>query len=176
MVNRIVSVDETFSLSAEVRARLGEDLGATAPANVLAMTVHNPSEETAVSASSTTFSALAPALLTATFVAPTSGKVTVELEAHINSCTSQGFWGLLLNGTLAVATKTRVCGPVTADQGFRARATVLLDPLTPGTAYTIQWAVAVSTGSMAVRMGGTATGAGNGLSGPAMMIVRDAPF
>lgn len=171
-----VHVDEAFALPTKVRDRLNADLTSTAPANVLAAVFYNPGEETALATNSTSFNALGPALLTTSFVAPASGKVTVDLAAHVNASSGQGFWALLLNGTLVPTTKTRVCGPITIDQGGRYSATMLLEGLTPGISYNIQWAAASSTGGLAHRFGGTNAVAGNGLSGAGVMIVRDAPF
>lgn len=176
MVNRVVSVDEAFTLPPPVRAKLSDDLGASSPGDVLGILAHNPaSQEQYTNPNGTTFTAVAPGALVVTFVAPSTGRVTVQLEAQIHVCVDNGgFWALMSAGAVVQGSRVRVTGPVTADQGGRRSATVVVGGLTPGVSYTYEWATAAtSTGTFSMRAGGTTVGAA--LSGPAVMIVRRAP-
>lgn len=176
MVNRLVSVNDTMALQPEVLARLKTDLDTTAKATVLGMCHHNPDTQAEYGVNTTLFASLAPAILKVTFVAPASGKVTVDLSAYVSSCADQGFWALVSAGAVIQSTKTRVSGPAALDKGFRCQATVLVEGLTAGQTYTFEWAAATSSGGMSLRMGGGPQGANSALAGAATMIVRDAPF
>lgn len=176
MANRVVSVDETFTLPAPVRTKLQSDLGATAPADVLGMTVANPTAQQRVShANGSTLTAVEPAVLTVTFTAPLSGRVTIDLETEISTSGGPGFWGLISGGSPIPEATTRVCSEITSADSARYRATLVVGDLTPGVSYTYQWGTATMTGSMNLSFGGAGSVA-HGNSGPAVMIVRDAPF
>ena len=169
-----VHVDETFALPTQVRTRLASDLGATAPADVLGMTVDNQATQQEYNnPNGSTLTAIAPAVLAVSFTAPASGNVTVELEAEVTQSDGITAWGLISAG-VAIAS-ARVCSAVASGAGIRCKATLFVEGLTAGQSYTFQWATAVSTGSYRMRTGGT-LGANSASSGPAVMIVRDAPF
>lgn len=177
MTNRIVSVDETFTLPSPVRDKLTADLSASGPGEMLGVTVHNPATQAQYgSLSGTTFAAIAPGALVVTFTAPSSGKVTVDLSAHVHQCTEAGFWALMDGGVVVPGTTVRASGAVGLDAGGVRSATVLVAGLTPGQSYTYTWAAAHLNTTFQIRVGGSATSASTGLSGPATMIVRDAPF
>lgn len=173
MVNRVVSVDETFTFPPEVRAKLATDLGATSPGDALAVLAHNPTaQEQYTSPNGATFTSVAPGVLVVTFTAPATGRVTVQLEMQIVSCPEAGFWALMSGGAVVAGSPVRVCGSVAS--GRRAVTTVLVGGLTAGQSYTYAWATAMSgTGSFIMRAGGTSVG--SALSGPALMVVRTAP-
>lgn len=179
MPNRIVSVNESMSLPAPVRARLAADLGGTAPANILGATFHNPANQVElINPNANTLTAIDPANLAVTFTVPASGKVTVDLEAEVTDAGGVVTWGLIQSGSPLTQTRTRICGPIAAGAGERKHATVLVTGLTAGQTVTLQWATAVSAGGLKMRVGGSEGTNGNGpaVSGPASMIVRDAPF
>lgn len=170
MVNRIVSVDETFSLPPEVRAALLDLLGAGSPGRPLAHVTYNPATQAAMSAPSTTHTALSPANLSVTFVAPTTGRVLVDLESHVNTSGGHSYWSLI-DGSTVIA-PTLVCGVVAEADGLRARARIPVTDLTPGQSYTLAWGGAASSG-MVLRAGGS--GLGPASSGPATITVWAAP-
>lgn len=175
MTNRVVSVDETFALPAPVRTKLQSDLGATAPAHVLGMTVHNPTTQVEIgNVNGTTLTAIDPANLSVTFTAPASGKVTVEMEAEVTESAGIANWGVVIAGAPAPGATARVCGPIATGSGSRYGVTVLVQDLTPGATYTAQWGTAAA-GTLRLRVGGTGA-PGSAMSGPAVMTVRDAPF
>lgn len=179
MPNRIVSVNESMSLPAEVRARLAADLGGTAPANVLGATFHNPADQVElINPNANTLTAIDPANLAVTFTAPASGKVTVDLEAEVTEAGGLVTWGLVQNGALIPQTRTRIAPVIAPESAERKHATMLVTGLTAGQRVTFQWATAVTAGTMRMRVGGSEGTHGNGsaVSGPASMIVRDAPF
>ena len=172
MVNRIVSVDETFNFPTRVRAALLDALGAGSPGRPLAVTVHNPTTQAEYSnPAGTTFTALAPAVLQVTFTAPASGNFVVDLEGHVNVSGQRGYWALM-NGS-AVVCPTMACGVVTEGDGLRARVRLHVTDLTPGQSYSMQWAAA-ATGSFTLRAGGAGS-LGTANSGPATMTVWAAP-
>lgn len=176
MTNRIVSVDETFTLPAPVRAKLETDLGATSPGEMLGVLAHSPSaQEQYSNPSGSTLAAIAPGVLVVSFTAPDTGRVLVQMEAQVNQCAADaGFWAVQSSGTVVPGTTVRVVGQVPSGQGGRAVASVVAADLTPGVSYTFTWATAVmGTGAFQLRAGGTGTGAAS--AGPAMMIVRAAP-
>lgn len=179
MVNRIVSADETFTLPPPVRAKLVADLTASSPGDILAALAHNPAvqEQYEGNVAGATFAALSPGSLLVTFTAPSTGRVSVQLEAQIQACSETGFWALQESGAVVPGTAVRVCGAVAPNAGGRASATVLAGGLTPGVSYTYTWASAApgTVGSFLVRAGGSGATVGWGISGPAVMIVRTAP-
>jgi hypothetical protein len=175
VANRAVSVDETFTLPAPVRAKLADDLGGTSPGEVLGAVLHNPTDAEEISSlSTTTQTALKSAVLAVTFTAPSSGNVTVDLNAWVNECSELGYWSLLSGGSVVPGSLSKASGPKALNSGDRCHVTSIITGLNPGQSYTYEWAGSHSTGNFRVRAGGTSTGSSMG--GPMTMVVRDAPF
>ena len=148
-------------------------LGGGTGGGSIAATRYAPTTPTAKSASTTALADLDASLLTASFTAPASGKVQVDLSATVkgSAAATRSYWGLR-SGTSDVPDSLVMVHEGTVPA--RATASIIVTGLTPGQNYTYKWAAAASTGTTSLTAGGTATDATSG--GQATMVVRDAPF
>lgn len=113
------------------------------------------------------------ALFAVTFTVPASGNIMIDLEATVvsNGTNNQHSW--LMRDVNGPVVGTRV--PVDVDTAPRRKhATIIVTGLTPGQTLTWSWGVLLPTSLQStLKVAGTET---HDPAGPALMVVRDAPF
>lgn len=144
---------------------------ATAAGRVLAATRVAPA--TAADIVRSTSGSYDTTLLTVTFTVPASGNVMIDLEASVVSNGANSFHSWQMRDAAGVVPGTRV--PVDVDTTVRRKhATIIVTGLTPGQVKTWTWAAGLPTSlTSTLKVAGTET---FDAGGPAIMVVRDAPF
>jgi hypothetical protein len=144
---------------------------APAASPLLTIVTYNPASPTVTQTSSSTYAAIDSTHLSATFTAPASGNVTIELEAYGvgSSGASLLQWGVGPHG--GVVTPSTEVGITTDNDGGRWHVTCYLTGLTPGTSYTYDWFHATGNNGTAVSTKYGASAGANNTIGPAIMKV-----